>query len=89
MVNFYASSPKPQNLPFGRLVLSKAYKVLDKKKYRRVMSHDTEEWSKVNLILEKYAFFVWCNRLAAVSGRYSQSVGKIFDNCLRWISFYS
>ena len=26
------------------------------KKYRRVMSHDTKEWSKENLILEKCAF---------------------------------
>ena len=26
------------------------------KKYRRVMSHDTKEWSNGKLILEKYAF---------------------------------
>ena len=25
-------------------------------KYRRVMSHDTEEWFKEKLILEKFAF---------------------------------
>ena len=41
------------------------------KKYRRVMSHDTLEWSKQRLILDKYPFFVWFNRLKAVSGRYS------------------
>ena len=35
------------------------------------MSHDTEECSKEKLILEKYAFSVWCNRLEAVSGRYT------------------
>ena len=46
------------------------------------MSHDTEEWSKEKLILEKYAFFVY---IKAVSGSYSQSVGKIFGNCLRFI----
>ena len=34
------------------------------------MPHDTEESSKEKLILEKYAFFVWCNRLEAVSARY-------------------
>ena len=28
------------------------------KNYRGVMPHDTEEWSKEKLILEKYAFFV-------------------------------
>ena len=27
------------------------------KMYRRVKSHDIEEWSKEKLILEKYAFF--------------------------------
>ena len=55
LVNFHASSHKSENLHFDGLVLSKAYKVLDKK-FSRVMSHDTEEWSKENLILEKYAF---------------------------------
>ena len=34
------------------------------KKYRRIMSHETEEWSKEKLILEKYTFFMWRNRLA-------------------------
>ena len=29
---------------------------LEMKKYRRVMSHDTEEWSKEKLILENYTF---------------------------------
>ena len=38
------------------------------KKYRRVMSHDTEKWSKEKVILEKYAYFVWCNRLQSVEG---------------------
>ena len=27
------------------------------KNYRRVMSQNTEEWSKEKLVLEKYAFF--------------------------------
>ena len=39
-------------------------------KYRRVISPDTEKWSQEKVILEKYEFFVWCNRLEAVSGRY-------------------
>ena len=34
------------------------------------MSYDTKDWSKEKLILEKYAFFVWCNRVEAVSGKY-------------------
>ena len=42
LVNFHASSHKSENLHFDGLVLSKAYKVLDKK-FSRVMSHDTEE----------------------------------------------
>ena len=67
LINFHASSCKSENLHLDGLVLSKTYKVLDEK----VMSRDTEEWSKEKLILEKYAFFVWCNRLEAVSGRYS------------------
>ena len=57
------------------------------KKYRRVMSHDTEKWSKEKLIIGKCALFAWCNRLEAVSGRYSWSVGKIFENSLGWSSF--
>ena len=69
-VNFHASSRKSKNLHFDGLVSSKVYNVLDEK-YRRVMSRDTEEWSREKLILKKYAFFVWCNRLEAVSGRYS------------------
>ena len=59
------------------------------KKYKKVMSHDTEEWSIEKLILEKYAIFVWFNRLDAVSGSYSYSVEKIFNNSLEWSSFYS
>ena len=41
------------------------------KKYRRVMSHDNEGWSKEKVILKKYKFFVWYNRVEAASGRYS------------------
>ena len=31
LINFHTSSRKPENLPFDRLLLSKAYKVLDEK----------------------------------------------------------
>ena len=58
-------------------------------KYKRGMSHDAEEWFKEKLIIAKYAFFVWYNRLEAVSARYSSSVEKFFDNYLGWNSFYS
>ena len=65
LIKFHASSRKFGNVHFDGLVLSKAYKVLDKKVQKSYVSHDTKE-----LILEKYAF-VWCNRLEAISGRYS------------------
>ena len=41
------------------------------KMYRRVMPHETEEWSKEKLVLEKYAFSVRYKRLEAVSGMHS------------------
>ena len=50
-------------------------------KYKRFMSHNTEEWFKEKLLLEKYVFFVWCNRFEAVNG-------KIFDDCLGGRSFH-
>ena len=46
-VNFNASSGKSENLHFGVLLLSIAYKVSAKKKCRRAISHDTEEQSKL------------------------------------------
>ena len=52
------------------------------KKYRRVMSYDTEEWSKENLIFEKDAFFVWCSRLEAVSGSTFKVYGKSLTTVL-------
>ena len=39
-------SQKSENLHFDALLLSKAYKVLDEKVHKRVISHDTEEWCK-------------------------------------------
>ena len=42
LVNFNASSDKSENLHFDVLLLSKARKV-SVKKYRRIISHDTEE----------------------------------------------
>ena len=69
LVNFHTSSRKSENVHFDGLVLSKAYKVLDVKVQKSYVSW--HECSKEKLILEKYAFFVWCNRLEAVSGRYS------------------
>ena len=41
LVNFHAISQKPENLHFDWLVLCKVYKKM--KKFRRVISHDTEE----------------------------------------------
>ena len=63
------------------------YIMFELKSYRGVMSHDTEEWSKEKLILEKYAFSLCCNRSEAVNGRYSKSVEKMFDNRLEWSLF--
>ena len=42
LVNFHESSRKSKNLQFDGLLLSIAYKV-SAKKYRKVISHDTEE----------------------------------------------
>ena len=74
-VNFHASSCKSETLIFDGLLLSKAYKVLDKRlqksyvsRHWRVIQKKANSWEK--LILEKYAFFVRCRSLEAVSGRY-------------------
>ena len=45
LVNFHASSQKSENLHCDVLLLSKVYKVLDRKVW--VMSYNTEEWYKV------------------------------------------
>ena len=42
LVNYNASSSKSENLHFDILLLLIAYKV-SAKKYRRIISHDTEE----------------------------------------------
>ena len=47
LVNFNASSVKSENLHFDVLLLSIAYIQFQLKKRRRVISHDTEEWSKL------------------------------------------
>ena len=56
LVNFNASSGKYENLLFDMLLLPIAYEVLAKK-YRRVISHNTEErselWRKTDFLLEK------------------------------------
>ena len=46
LVKFHVSSQKSEILHFDKLLLSKWYKV-SAKKYRRVTSHDTKEWSKL------------------------------------------
>ena len=46
LVNLNASSGKSKNLHFHVLLLSIAYKV-SAKKYRRIISHDTEKRSKL------------------------------------------
>ena len=44
LFNFHPSSRKSENWHFDWIILSKAYKDLDKKKkYRRVMFHETEK----------------------------------------------
>ena len=47
LVNFNASIGKSENLHFDVLLLSIAYIKFQLKKCRRVISHDTEEWSKL------------------------------------------
>ena len=61
-------------------------------KDRKSVGTVLEIWQKSTcseIPVQKYSFFVWCNRLEAVSGRCSSSVGKFFENCLGWSSFYS
>ena len=45
-VNFNAGSGKSENVHFDMPLLSVAFKV-SAKKYRRVISHDSEKWSKL------------------------------------------
>ena len=46
LVNFNVNSGKSGNLHFDALLLPKAHKV-SAKKYRRIISHDTEKRSKL------------------------------------------
>ena len=64
LVNFHASSRKLGNLYFDGLLLSNAYKVLEKK-FRGGTPHDTEEWSK---ILRKNDF--WFQKWHEVFGKF-------------------
>ena len=43
---------------------------------------------KILKTYSKTCIFVWYNILKVVSKRYSSSVEKIFEDCLRWNSFY-
>ena len=47
LVNFNASSGKSENFHFDVLLFIIIYMKFQLKKYRRVISHDTEEWSKL------------------------------------------
>ena len=49
LLNFNASSGKSENLHFDVLLLSIVYIKFQLKKCRRVISHDTEEWSKLRI----------------------------------------
>ena len=46
LVNFKVSSGKSENLHVNVLLLSIAYNVSAKKRYKRIISHDTEKRSK-------------------------------------------
>ena len=48
LVNFHASSRKSQNLHFNRLLLSKAYKVLDEKSTEKLCLKTMESDPKKN-----------------------------------------
>ena len=70
LINFYTSSRKSENLHFDGLACPK-YINLDEKLQKSYVSRHWKVIHKEKLILEKYAFFVWCTRLEAVSGRYT------------------
>ena len=57
LVNFHGNSQKSENLHFDELLFPVAYKV-SAKKYRRVISHDTEDWSKL-WIKTNFLFKKW------------------------------
>ena len=58
LVNFNASSSKSENLHFDVLLLSIAYKI-PAKICRRVISQDTEQWSKNSLFVWKMTWEIW------------------------------
>ena len=68
LINFYTSSRKSENLHFDGLALSQVNKFRWKSAEELCLATLKSD-SQKKLILEKYVFFVWCNRLEAVSGR--------------------
>ena len=81
LINFHAISHKFENLHVNGFVFSKVYKVLDEKVQK---SYASWHWTVIQRKANSWevCIFVGCNRLEAANGRYSESVGKIFDNCL-------
>ena len=60
------------------------------KKYRRVMSHGTEKWSKEKLISQIHAFLSDAIDLKqSVKGTFKVKRKSLTDNCIGWNSFYS
>ena len=57
LVNFHASSPKPENMRFDGFVLSKAYKVLDEN-YRTVMYH--WHWRVIQRKANSWGICIFC-----------------------------
>ena len=66
LINFHASCCKSENLLFGELVLSKAYKVLDEKVQKSTCVMILKGYPKKSLFLRNMHF---CDRLEALSGR--------------------
>ena len=82
---FDCSGEISPNLYFDRLLLLKVYKILSKK-YRGVMSHDTEEWCKIwrktDLLFQKWQKF---GELWSKHSKVSKSCTFIGPFCAKYI----
>ena len=83
-MKFHVSSRKSEIFHFDGLLLSNSHKVSakkERKKYWRVISHDTEEWCKVQGNLR---FQIWHEEFGEFSPNHSKS-----ENFISVGSFYS
>ena len=71
-----------KNFHFNRLLLSKVYIVWDKKKYRGVIFHDTEEWCKIWRKTD-----LWFGKWHEEFGKFSPEQSRVSKLGLWWDPF--